>query len=290
MNKALVLGGGGTLGVAWEVGLLAGLADTGTDVTDADIIVGTSAGSYVGARIAQGQRLSDLVEEQRAPVSSIPETMEFDLANVVAAFGKWASFSEMTEAACAEVGAIALASRTMPEQDWVDSLGVPIDPDWPDRALLITTVDAESGKFRTWSRDDGIDIRRAVATSCAVPGLFPCVEFEGRKHTDGGVRSCTSADLATGYDSVLIIAPLGVDSGSIHPLVGRQARDEADALRASGANVELIFPDADALSVMSGNFMDASKRSPTVDQGLRQARVEAGRVQAVWAGAPARSS
>ena len=248
MSNALVLGGGGTLGISWEIGVLAGLTKGGVDVTGADLIVGTSAGSVVGTQIAQGQSLQSLVEGQEE---------------------------------CAEVGAIALlASRTVSEDAWIDSFDASIGPAWPERRLLLTAVDAQSGEFRTWSLGDGIEIRRAVASSCAVPGMFPCVQFKGRRYTGGGVRSGTSADLATGHENVLIIAPIGAGTSGVDPLMGRQAREEADALSSRGANVEFVFPDADAMAIMGGNRMDGSKRAVMVDQGLRQGRELAARVSA----------
>lgn len=112
--------------------------------------------------------------------------------------------------------------------------------------------------------------------------MFPCVQFKGRRYTDGGVRSGTSADLATGHENVLIIAPIGAGTSGVDPLMGRQACEEADALSSRGANVELVFPDGDAMAIMGGNRMDGSKRAVMVDQGLRQGRELAARVSAAW--------
>jgi NTE family protein len=206
--------------------------------------------------------------------------MDFDRANVVAAFTRWTGFPAMNVEACAEVGTIALASRTTSEDGWIDSFTASIGREWPTRGLLLTAVNAQSGEFRTWSRDDGIDIRRAVASSCAVPGMFPCVQFKGRRYTDGGVRSGTSAALATGHENVLIIAPIGAGASGIDLLLGRQAREETGALTSSGVNVDLVFPDANAMAIMGGNRMDGSKRAIMVDEGLRQGRELVARVTA----------
>jgi NTE family protein len=146
--------------------------------------------------------------------------------------------------------------------------------------LLLTAVDAESGELRAWSNEDGIDVRRAVASSCAVPGMFPCVEFNGRRYQDGGVRSGTNADLAAGYDNVLIIAPIGSRTDSIDPLLGRIARREAEALRATGSRVELLFTDDRSNEVMGINRMDSSKRGVMAEEGLGQGRDLAARLYA----------
>ena len=50
-ERALVLGGGGSAGNAWLIGVIAGLFDAGLDVTEADLIIGTSAGSTAAAQI-----------------------------------------------------------------------------------------------------------------------------------------------------------------------------------------------------------------------------------------------
>ncbi len=287
-KTALVLGGGGALGISWETGVLAGLQRSGVDVSGADLLVGTSAGSVVAAQIAQGQTLDSLIErhmEQRP--DGIEANMEFDVQKLVTLFQKWAGLTEVTQADRAEIGGMALASKTVSEDRWVTSFEELVDPDWPRRNLLLTSVDAESGEFKTWSKADGIDIRRAVASSCAVPGMFPCVSFEGRRYQDGGVRSGTSADLATGYDTVLIIAPIGSGTAGIDPLLGRQARAEAEALRAAGTNVELVFPDAQAIDAIGPNRMDGTRRPLTAEAGLRQGSELAKLLEASWSAAPA---
>src|SRR3954470_11059972 len=66
-RRALVLGGGGVTGIAWEVGLLHGLAEAGVNLTDATTTIGTSAGSAVAARLTTGTSLADAFAAQMAP-------------------------------------------------------------------------------------------------------------------------------------------------------------------------------------------------------------------------------
>ena len=66
-RTALVLGGGGITGIAWEIGVLAGLAEAGADLTGADLVVGTSAGSVVGAQVTAGADLEALHARQLEP-------------------------------------------------------------------------------------------------------------------------------------------------------------------------------------------------------------------------------
>lgn len=284
-RNALVLGGGGALGIAWEVGLLSGLLEEGIDVGAADLIVGTSAGSVVGSQIAMGKTPADLLAEQREPDDGgIAVLMAgIDPASVLQLFMRWAGVKEVTQEICADIGAAALAAKTVDEATWVSYFEERIgEAQWPDQPLVVTAVDCHTGAFQTWDKSSSVGLGRAVASSCAVPGLFPAVTIGGRRYTDGGVRSGTSADLAGGYDSVLIVAPIGARSDGIDPLLGRQARAEAEALRAAGSSVELVFPDAGTLEAIGINRMDVTRRGDTAEAGIAQGRSLAGRLADTW--------
>jgi NTE family protein len=281
---ALVLGGGGALGVAWETGLLAGLLEAGIDAGASDLVVGTSAGSIVGTMVANG-RLDVLVSEQSAPDDGrLLSLLEVDLAEATSLFVRWAGLTEVTRDTMAEIGRMALAAKTTSEERWVGYFrdALPLGA-WPERPLMLTAVEAATGAFQTWDRDSGVQIEMAVASSCSVPGLFPPVTIKGKRYTDGGVRSGTSADLAAGYGSVLIVAPMGAREDGIDPLLGRQARAEADALRRAGSRVELVFPDAASLDAMGINRMDASRRGQCLGAGMQQGKALATRMTPDWA-------
>ncbi|MEO8458722.1 MAG: patatin-like phospholipase family protein [Chloroflexota bacterium] len=287
-KTALILGGGGALGISWETGVLAGLKQAGVDVTGADLVVGTSAGSVVATQITQGWSLEELLEEHRNGTIGTNTPMDFDLPNMMNVFAKWAAYDDIDQERCAEIGKMAIASKTTTEEKWIESFSDFINPDWPaDRDLRICTDDAETGEFVTWTRDSGVPMRTAVASSCAVPAMFPCVRINGRLYQDGGVRSGTSADVAAGYDSTLIIAPIGARNDSIDPLLGRITRREADELRAGGSNVELVFPDAAALEAMGFNRMDSTRRGVSADAGVKQGVALARKLEAAWSKTPA---
>ncbi|TMB95301.1 MAG: patatin-like phospholipase family protein [Chloroflexi bacterium] len=282
-RQALVLGGGGLLGVAWEAGVLSGMQEAGADPAQADLIVGTSAGSIVGTQLATGLTVAEILAQQFEPREGGIETvMEFDVANLMSLFQKWSSLPEVTQQVCAEIGAMALASKTVSEERWLASFEQYVGDEWPERPLLLTTVDAETGEFRVWDRDSGVPLRLAVASSCAVPGLFPPVHINGRAYVDGGVRSGTSADLATGYETVAVIAPIGSRGEGIDPLLGRQAKAEAEALRAARSRVELLFPDADALAAIGVNRMDGSRRAQSAEAGVAQGTALGQRLRGLW--------
>lgn len=290
-KNALVLGGGGALGVAWEAGLLAGLLERAIDVGRADLIVGTSAGSIVGAQIALGMSPSVLLEEQLEPDSGSSASLlaEIDLVATRDIFVRWAGITEVTPQVRAEIGAMALAAKTASEERWLAMFRERLSESvWPERPLLVTAVDCATGDFQIWDHHSGVSLTLAVASSCAVPGLFPPVTINGRRYTDGGVRSGTSADLASGYETVLIVAPIGARADGIDPVLGKQARAEAEALRAAGSSVELVFPDAPALEVMGINRMDASKRGVSAEAGVAQGKALAPRLAEEWAKVAAR--
>jgi NTE family protein len=288
-RNALVLGGGGALGIAWEVGLLAGLLEEGVDTTTADLIVGTSAGSIVGTQVALGEPLVELLAEQVAPDDgAIARLIQIDLQGTQQIFMRWAGIKEVTPEVRREIGEMALGAKTVSEQSWVAYFEERLEGKaWPGRDLRVTAVDCDSGDFQVWTRESGISLAHAVASSCAVPGLFPAVAINGRRYTDGGVRSGTSADLAKGFDSVLIVAPIGARQDGIDPLLGRQARAEAEALKAAGSRVELVFPDAASLEAMGFNRMDSSRRGISAEAGMAQGRALAAQLAGHWAKAAA---
>ncbi len=290
-KTALVLGGGGALGVAWETGVLAGLLEEGIEITGADLIVGTSAGSLVGAHVGSGRPHSELVEQQVAPDDGRVNALmaQAELATTISTFARWAGITEVTPQVRAEIGQMALGAKTAPEEHWVSHFRELVDFDWSERRLVLTAVDAGSGDFQPWDRDSGVPLHRAVASSCSVPALFPPVTINGRRYTDGGVRSGTNADLASGYEAVLIVAPIGARADGIDPVLGSQARSEAEALRAAGSRVELAFPDAGSLDAIGINRMDATRRAQTVEAGRVQGRSLSSRLTESWAKAAATS-
>lgn len=122
----------------------------------------------------------------------------------------------------------------------------------------------------------------AVAASCAVPGIFLPVTIGGRRYMDGGMRSDTNADLVAGYERVLIIAPIGPNGTSGGLAAQRPVLREAEQLRATGAQVELVVPDAESLSAFGLNLMDTSRRVSAAEAGLRQGEAVATNLYGLW--------
>ncbi len=288
--RALVMGGGGVIGVAWETGILKGLRDGGVDPAAADLIVGTSAGSITGTQVRAGCSLDELYAAQTAPDSGeIRRQMtNIDVQALTALFQKWSATQEMTEAVAREIGQLALAARTVDEGNWLQAIAAALSVgDWPAGGLIAVAVDAESGALAAWDRASGAPLGRAVASSCAVPGMFPPVTINGRRYMDGGVRSGTNAGLARGHELVVIVAPIGARPEGIGR-IARQALDaEAAALRAAGAAVEVLLPDEAAIEAFGPDLMNPAQRVPAAEAGLRQGAEAASRLRGPWAGARA---
>lgn len=287
MRLALVLGGGGPVGIAWETGVLGGLRASGVDVSGAEIIVGTSAGSVVGAQLARGLDMSEEYERLLAAGDQRRVApMEPDLETVQRIFTLWGSFDEMNQEACRGIGALALQAKTAPEEAFLSAF-VLDDRTWPPGPLVTTAVDCATGAFATFDRSSGVSLRRAVAASCAVPGIFPPVTIEGRRYMDGGVRSVTNADLALRVkpDAALIVAP--VTEGTAQR-IGRVAslRVEAEiaALRAAGVRTLLIAPGEAEREAFGPDLMDPSRGRPAAEAGYTQGRRLAAGVAALLAG------
>jgi len=270
-DRALVLGGGGVAGIAWMTGLLAGLADAGQDVTEADVVIGTSAGSTVAAHLGSGLALAELFERQVDPALQSAEIFaSVDLATVGAEIAEYLSGASSPEEALRRLGTYALEAATVPESDRraVIESRLPV-PVWPERPMRLTAVDVLTGELRLFDRSSGVSVIDAVAASCAVPGVWPPVTIDGRRYMDGGVRSGDNADLAAGSADIVIISPLGFDSPLPSPL---PLRAVVGRLRDGGAEVTVIQPDLASAAAIGINPLDPATRLPAANAGRAQGR------------------
>lgn len=275
-ERVLVLGGGGVTGIAWEVGLLAGLAELGLDLTDADTVIGTSAGSVVGGQVTSGHPLTELYERQLSGYG--PESLSRLGLRFRARFA-WALLRGRSGPAFRRrVGAMALRADTVTEQERLEVIAARLpEHEWPTRDLRVTAVDAQTGEFRLLDRHSGVPLITAVAASCAVPGVYPPVTVDGRPMVDGGVMSGSNADVAAGAGAVVILAP---SPRGIGPMTGADA--QAEALRAAGARVVVVCPDAAALVAIGKNVLDPAARAPSAEAGRAQAARVLDEVRMVW--------
>lgn len=266
MSRALVLAGGGVTGVAWETGVLMGMLDAGCDVvTGVDLVVGTSAGSTVGAQILSGESLeasyARQIDDNHAEISP-----QIDLELLALIFGELAAGGTTTDEQRIRIGTLALQTPTVSEEvrRAVIEQRLP-SHEWPSTPLVLTAIDAATGEFVTWDVNSGIALIDAVASSCAVPSVWPCVSIGGKKYYDGGLRNAANAFLVAGHSEVIVIAP---QTTGLSPLV----EEELEELRALGSVVHLITCDAEAIEAMGPNSLDPRFRRPAAEHGRRQGR------------------
>lgn len=288
---ALVLAGAGAAGNAWQLGLIAGLFDAGLDVTDADLIVGTSAGSTVAAQITSGTRPADLYAAilaevpppqarnagpggGRAPHLSGPAYMEWS-DGIIASAEDASDMRRRFGAAALEMDTSNGASGAR----WHDIVAARLPSHhWPAQRVLIPAVDAHTGEPVVFDRESGIDLVDAVAASTSAMTPYPIGE---NRYINGGYRRSSNADLAAGYGRVLVLEPFG--GRSRQPLRwGMDLATQVDELRAGGSRVETVFPDAGAGDVFNANALDPSTRLPAARGGYAQGRALAGQLSEFW--------
>lgn len=281
MSSALVLGGGGITGIAWETGLLLGLAESGVDLGDADVVIGTSAGSVVGAQLTSDEPLERLYETQLArPTGEIAASFGAPLLLRYAALllAPGSDRTRRRRLAQASVRA-ARAPGAVSQQERVEVIRGRLPREtWPDRELRVTAVDADSGELEVLDRHGDVDLVHAVAASCAVPLVWPPVDVGTRRFVDGGVRSSANADLAEGAERVVVLAPLPRSFSRRHSLEAQLTRTGARA----GA---VVSPDAGARAAIGRNALDPARREASARAGRAQAAAVVGRVREAWLGA-----
>jgi NTE family protein len=271
--RALVLGGGGITGIAWELGLLAGLHRLGAGLADADLIIGTSAGSYVGALLATGADL----DKAAARASDIEVELAPRVDPVLLAEG-FALLGDETLQPVEKrrrLGELAVRAPLGPDGPHIErfALTLPIHS-WPSiPRLVITAIDTGTGELTAWDAAAGVELPAAVAASCALPGVFPPVRVNGGRFMDGGVRSVTNVDLAAGAESVIVIAP----TSNMWRATPAEELDRLGAPRSL-----LIAPDEASRDAIGGNILDPGRRAPALAAGAAQAHAVAEAVRRTW--------
>ncbi len=277
LRRGLVLGGGGITGIAWETGLLLGLQELGVDVTTADAVVGTSAGSVVGAQITTGVTLEDLFAYQvstpkPAPLASIGPAVLAGFAwsmlrarGDLEAFGRNVGQWSVRRADAGKLPTLeerfeAIRER-LPIQEWAG-----------DGRLLVTAVAVATGVLRVFDDSDGVSLVEAVSASCAVPGVYPPVPIEGRSYIDGGARSGSNADLLADCDRVLAFTPVDRAIGPMRT---------AGQLLGSVPHL-VVSPDTDSVAAIGKNVLDPARRAASARAGRVQAAAVAPLAREIW--------
>ncbi len=282
-GRALVLGGGGSAGNAWLIGVTAGLLDAGLDVTHADLIIGTSAGATAAAQIT-GATPTELFASILAaptpqpisggPVPNIQRERLERVTRISAASENAADMRRRMGAAAIELDAASNGSER-----WRQVVAARLPrQDWPQQRLLLTAVDAHTGDDAILDSGSGVTLVDAVAASTSGG---PAYRIGTRKYIDGGYRRNENADLAAGFGRVLVLSPLG--GRTLHPLRWRmQLTAQVEDLEAGGSRVEAILPDQGSLDAFGDNMMDHSTRPAAARAGYDQGAGLAERLAEFW--------
>ncbi len=279
----LILGGGGVVGIAWEIGVAAGLHEAiGFSARDAAVVVGSSAGSAAGALLSVGRPIEELVAQQRhvpGNVAPRPAAATGGGTSVVPdeIMRLLVSNQGNIEERARKIGPLAMkAPVSLNEEAFVASFVRMFGTaEWPETDLRATTADCASGASVLLSRADGIDLARAVAASCAIPGFFPPISVNGRWMMDGP-RGGFYGGLVKekGVEAIIFIGPVGALPE------GLRTNPEIDALEASGIPVARI-EGGPGLASLGADLMDISARARAVDAGIDDGKAKAAEVARV---------
>ena len=270
-TRALVLGGGGVAGIAWETGILLGIADelpaAAQALLESDVLLGTSAGSAVVAQLGSGLSLAELfarqVDEASAEIDpgvGIDDITELFLA---AMSDPDATLTQRRR----RIGAVALAAGTVAEPVRREVIAQRLPSHvWPERALRVTAIDVDTGELALFDRDSGVALVDAVAASCSVPGAWPPVTIADRRYMDGGIGSTINLHLAGDCAEAVVLVPAGKSAPSAF---GAGAAEELDEFGGAALGV---FADDESLVAFGPNPLD-----PKCRPAVRAGRTRAGR-------------
>ena len=296
------------MGGAWLTGGLHALAtETGWDPASADRIVGTSAGSMMGALLAAGvppwfmvahsagetfDGVHDAGGRPQAEASrSAGAVYRIDSgARLPIGPGSWrlalASLGNPTRHTPATLFGGWLPRGMISTEPLTDTIRRVVPRGWVDRpGTWIVACDYATGRRVVFGREDApaADLADAVAASCAIPGFFTPVKIGGREYVDGGMYSTSNLDVVRdeGLDLVICLNP----TSSLHPphawnpvervagalrrVSGRRLGSEARGLRAAGARVVLVQPVTEDHRAMGSNLMSTRNRNPVIETAFR---------------------
>lgn len=301
MKRGLVLGAGGVLGAAWTIGALNALVEVeGFDPHEADVIVGTSAGSVLAALLGAGLTSGELRDHQRGLPLPHELGIDWNYDRVTGgalptrprlAFGSPALLRRTARAPRRVPPLAVVAALTPPGQGTLAEVGrmvgsVAGEGGWvPREGVWVVAMEYDTGRRVAFGRDGSPPamLDEAVMASCAIPGWYAPVQIGGRRYVDGGACSTTNVDLLAGLDldEVYVLAPMAAfvfdESRSLATRLERTVRrqvtrrllHEVEKVSRTGVSMTVIAPGPDDLRAMGINMMDPSRRLDVMETSLR---------------------
>ena len=291
--RAVALGGGGEWFIAWMLGYANGLLEAGVDLAKADVTIGTSAGSMVGAAI-KGGRLAEFTDTLRQ-LGADPTMANRELNISTGAPSQtrartvMGDTGEITPATLQQIGRAALAAHHAPDDKYVGSAqGILGLATWP-AGHYTTSTDCYTGESLIASSTSGVTIAQACAASSSLPGVNGPTWLGDRLCMDGGVStSSTHAQMLEGAKAVLIIAMFDFKANPpqhVNPSFGiaervnpGTAEREAAYLRSKGSTVHVAIANPDPTT----DFMDAATIGPAITDGITRGKADAEAIAALW--------
>jgi NTE family protein len=282
-KKAIILGGGGRYGNSWELGYLFGLEKAGISIRNADVIVGTSAGSKVGTLLSSDLNWKEIWEEQieKASNEDSPISNE-DMNKLFKEYNEIALKSVSPKDWVIKMGEISLKTPNIQDEtsrisDIGKDLGS-IKPVWPEQLRIIVT-NLERSERIVLSKDSNVDILEALAASTALPGVWRPVNIKGNYYYDGGSYSMENPDVVKDADIMLILStdlPIATPY-KLDELIQKQENN--------GVKTKLIKPANEVREVLKSfnfNTMDQKLRPLTALAGVRQGEKDAEQIREFW--------
>ena len=295
-RRGLVLGAGGVLGAAWTTGALDAVArEYGWDPREAEVLIGTSAGSVLAASLGCGVGVDGLLDTQRGVAGSRVQ-YDHDASPALPPLPRPGIGSPR-----GAVRAVLNPLRTTPMmalstvlpqgRGSIEPVGqlidaVVCDGGWTAHPQTwVVAMDYDSGKRVPFGRDGSphASLRAAVMASCSIPGWYAPVPIGGRRYVDGGVCSPTSIDLVKDLDldEVVVLSPMtsleydrpttvaGRVERQVRRLSTKRVVGEMKKVAATGTKVTFLGPNAEDLDAIGVNMMDPRRRTKVLETSLR---------------------
>lgn len=283
-TRALVLGGGGAVGVGWQTGLVTGLREAGVDLAGAEAIVGTSAGALVGALLSSGRDVTGALTTLAALGQSIDRDALAAGDEAFLRARRQARLDTDPRQALRTVGRAAQEASAPPEDVYLGMFGTLDGTAWP-AGFRCTAIDTDTGDLVVWDQGSGVPLLHAVASSCSIPMLFPTVTIKGRRYMDGGILNPLNATVAPPADVLLVLScqPLGSQGAGVDsaPAASAATPDAELAQLRETRRLVAVEPDFSDTGAPA-NGMDPNSAIQALRIGKRQAEREAAAIQAAW--------
>jgi NTE family protein len=290
-SVGLVLGGGGVTGASYQMATLMALElATGWDPHRADVVVGTSGGSFVTAVLRCGRLNLDSIVLHHEDREAVAQRIAGHLFQRKPGVKVRSWVRNGLLPGLRRPGLTMLLGSPAPYEasglaGWVRAQCSEKADSWPTQPTVITAFDVAEHRRVAFGTEDAPDVSlaNAVAASSAIPLVFRPWVIDGREYVDGGVMSGTHADLVLGHprplDLIIVIAPMAAeedrDGAWVHERlfdrVGRSAlQTELAMIRSTwpGTDILTLTPSPQVLAAMRPNYMDPNAAVPTFIRAL----------------------